>query len=307
MRPSPAWPAAALALAALLGCAHAPPPPAAAARTLTLEGPPEPILPGLASTPLTEVRSTLSPDGTRLLWGVIGWTGGPGGWEILESVRTAAGWGAPRAVEFDSPANEFDPSFAPDGAGVFFFSNRPGGLGGDDLWYAPLDAATGRYGAAVNLGPGVNTPGDEWAPCVSPDGARLLFATDGRGGAGKHDLFVARRTAEGSWGEPGNLGAVNGPEEDFDAAWLGAGEALVYARGPLDGPVSLHWASLEGGAWRPRGRLGPEVNGPEGEAFTIGPSTSPAEPGWLSFSAGRAGGAGRLDLWRVRYRLGGGR
>ncbi|HVF18557.1 MAG TPA: hypothetical protein VNA21_16660, partial [Steroidobacteraceae bacterium] len=81
-------------------------------------------LPDFVSTPNGEVRITFSPDGQRMLWGTIGWSGGVGGWDIFESVRNGDGWSQPAPVVFNSSANDFDPSFAPDGSGVYFFSNR---------------------------------------------------------------------------------------------------------------------------------------------------------------------------------------
>lgn len=92
-------------------------------------------LPDLVSTPNSEVRITFSPDGQRMLWGTIGWSGGLGGWDIFESRHGADGWGPPQPVAFNSTDNDFDPSFAPDGSGVYFFSNRSGGFGSDDLYY----------------------------------------------------------------------------------------------------------------------------------------------------------------------------
>ena len=285
----------------LAGCVT---PPRSPSSDLTLLGPPELVEPGVVSTAAaTEVRIAFSPDGQRMLWGVIGFASGPGGWEIVESRRTIGGWTVPAAVSFDSPANEFDPSFAPDGSGVYFFSNRPGGLGGDDIYFAPLDAATGRWGRATGLGPDVNSPGDEWAPVLSPDGETLVFATDGRGGAGLHDLFACRREPGGRFGPPENLAALNGPDEDFDAAFLHAGDALVFSRGRFDaGPVSLHWAPRTASGWGAPRRLGREVNGDEPGSLTNGPSIAPSQPGWLYFSSHRPGGAGRMDVWRVPYR-----
>src|SRR5262245_48092165 len=88
----------------------------------------QPFLPGHVSTAATEVRLAISPDGKRMLWGAIGWTGGAGGWDIYESTKTAKGWSKPVSATFNSAQNDFDPFFAPDGSGVYFFSNRDGGL-----------------------------------------------------------------------------------------------------------------------------------------------------------------------------------
>jgi hypothetical protein len=97
--------------------------------------------PDVVSTAQSEVRVTFSPDGQRMLWGAIGWSGTPGttggGWDIYESERSDGGWSKPRIVAFNSTANDFDPSFAPDGSGVYFFSNREGGFGKDDIYFAP--------------------------------------------------------------------------------------------------------------------------------------------------------------------------
>ena len=270
---------------------------------LTLDGKAELFRPGLVSTARTEIRIAFSPDGNRMLWGAIGVTGGPGGWEIMESVRTPAGWSEPRPAAFDTAANEFDPSFAPDGAGVYFFSNRPGGLGGDDIYFVPLDPATGRYGEARNLGPAVNTAGDEWAPVVSPDGGRLLFSSGGRGGRGRQDLFTAARGPDGAWQTAVPLSTVNSPAEDFDATFLHDGQSIVFSRGDLEGRVALHWAAWLGDHWGEPAPLGEEVNPPGPDIFVNGPSVSATEPDWLYFSAHREGGAGRMDIYRIRYRL----
>src|SRR5215510_12540130 len=119
---------------------------------LLLVSPAQLWLPDQVSTPKSEVRITFSPDGKRMLWGAIGWSGGIGGWDIYESERSTRGWSTPRTVSFDSTANDFDPSFAPDGSGVYFFSNRDGGFGKDDIYVVPFDALKGSYGTPRNLG-----------------------------------------------------------------------------------------------------------------------------------------------------------
>jgi TolB protein len=270
---------------------------------LLLISPAQLWLPDAVSTPKSEVRITFSPDGKRMLWGAIGWSGDAGGWDIYESERSATGWSTPRAVSFNSTANDFDPSFAPEGSGVYFFSNRDGGFGKDDIYFAPFDARTGRYGAGKNLGAKINSAGDEWAPVVSPDGKRLMFASDGRGGRGKHDLFIAQRRGDG-WDEIENLAALNTPEEDFDATFLHDGVSVVYTSGKFEGDeVALYVAEFRGGRFEPRQRLPVAVNSPKAGAWTLGPSISAHEPGVLYFTSEHEESRGRADIYRIEYEM----
>ncbi|HEY7638875.1 MAG TPA: hypothetical protein VH814_04040 [Steroidobacteraceae bacterium] len=270
---------------------------------LALVSPAQLWQPDLVSTDKSEVRITFSPDGQRMLWGAIGWTGGAGGWDIYESERTSGGWSAPRVVSFDSSANDFDPSFAPDGSGVYFFSNRDGGFGKDDIYFAPFDASTGRYGPAANLGKEINTAGDEWAPVVSPDGERLMFASDGHGGRGKHDLFVAHRSGK-TWGRSEGLDALNTPDEDFDASFLRDGRSVVYSSGKFeDDSVVLYVAEFRNDRYAPRERLPAAVNSQKQGAWTFGPSISAHDPGALYFTSQHRQARGRADIYRIEYQL----
>lgn len=273
-----------------------------ASPSLRLEGPAELVDLGPTPQPSSEVRIAYSPDGGRMLWGSISRTGGPGGWEIWERRLREGQWGEARPVAFNSPQNDFDPFFAADGKAVYFFSNRPGGQGGDDLYVVAFDPARGTYGEARNLGPGVNTPGDEWAPTVSSDGQELLFASDGHGGLGLHDLFVSPRRGDG-WGAPKPLAGLNGPLDDFDAAFLPDVQAIVFARRAKDQDGAELFVSFRrGGQDTPPQRLPAAVNG-DG-AWTIGPATRSGQPGVLYFSSQRPGvGAGRLQVFRIRYQV----
>jgi len=270
---------------------------------LLLVSPAQLWLPDQVSTPKSEVRITFSPDGKRMLWGAIGWSSGVGGWDIYESERSTSGWSAPRAVSFNSASNDFDPSFAPDGSGVYFFSNRDGGFGKDDIYFAPFEARTGHYGAAKNLGASINSAGDEWAPVVSADGQRLMFASDGHGGRGKHDLFIAHRRGT-SWSDIENLAGLNTPDEDFDATFLHDGVSIVYTSGKFESDeVALYFAAFRDGHFAPRERLPAAVNSQKPGAWTLGPSISADEPGVLYFTSEQEHGRGRADIYRIEYQV----
>lgn len=86
---------------------------------------------------------------------------------------------------------ESTPSFSPDGRTLYFSSSRPGGHGGLDIYTARMDSR-GRFTQVKNMGPEVNTPGDEYFPHMAQDG-KLYFSSDGHPGYGMLDIFVINR------------------------------------------------------------------------------------------------------------------
>jgi peptidoglycan-associated lipoprotein len=128
------------------------------------------------------------------------------------------GWSEPEmiAAVSDSAAWDGSPALSADGRTLYFCSNRPGGVGGIDLYRANVDAA-GRFGRPVNMGRELNTPGNEMFPYVSPEG-KLYFASDGHPSLGGLDLFVATRN-EGVI-EVQNMGLpFNSVGDDFGLVW----------------------------------------------------------------------------------------
>jgi hypothetical protein len=85
-----------------------------------------------------------------------------------------------------------------DGSQLFFHSPRPGGLGGLDIWESHL--GSNGWEEPVNLGPSVNTPGNDGWPCLSWDGTELWFNSDETGGIPGPAIYRSRRQPDGSWG-----------------------------------------------------------------------------------------------------------
>lgn len=109
--------------------------------------------------------------------------------------------------------NTQQPYITPDGKYLFFSSNRSGGQGGYDLYYAPLD--NGNPGNPVNFGAAVNTSYDEQAPFYHDASKSLIFSTNGRVGMGGFDFFQSKGSI-GTWAEPVNLGyPVNSVKDDI--------------------------------------------------------------------------------------------
>ena len=108
---------------------------------------------------------------------------------IVVSDRSDATWTKPRelVVSKDTLSSFAHPAVSPDGEWLYFVSDMPGGYGGLDLWRCRL-LTHGEAGAVENLGPAINTPGDEMFPTFRPNGD-LYFSSNGHPGFGGLDIF----------------------------------------------------------------------------------------------------------------------
>ena len=114
------------------------------------------------------------------------------------------------------PYNEVEysyafPSLGFSGSALYFSSNRPGGQGGFDIYVSYL--RDGKWSAPENLGPAVNSPGNEITPYF--DGEQLYFASDFKQGLGGYDIFSSE-AVEGNWSQAENMGkGINSPSDDY--------------------------------------------------------------------------------------------
>lgn len=147
--------------------------------------------------------------------------------EILYSSRTGGEWTEPKALTIfkDSSITVAHPAVASDGQTIYFVSDAPGGQGGKDIWKGKLEGAEVKF--IENLGPSVNTPGDEVFPVVRGDTA-LYFSSDGLPGMGGLDLFRAVYSDE-TWIVT-NLGTpLNSSYDDFGIVFEGNRETGFFS------------------------------------------------------------------------------
>ena len=281
----------------LLGCGAARPGLAPPPARFEITSSPELVTP--PSSEYAEVRIAVSPDGDTMLWGSKDRPGGPGSYDIWITRRTEGTWSPPAPVSFNTSAKDYDPAFSPDGRYVYLFSSRPGGLGGDDLYRVPV--TLDDFGPAEHLDATINSPGNEWAPVPLRDGS-LVFASDGRGGAGRQDLFIAAPRGNSFAPAAPLPGAINTAADEFDATALPGGD-LVFSRSTnLDtDPVQLVFAR--------HGPTGYDVGTPLPSSINAGDATyAPAidwcDPSILYFTGTRPESTlGKRDIYQVRYRV----
>ena len=185
---------------------------------------------------------TSSQDGDWILFAGQFSGQGFGNYDIYKSVYTPKGWSEPEnlGANINTEFWESSPSLSPDNRVLFFSSNRPGGYGGKDL-YISFRNANGSWSPARNMGPDINTKGDELAPFIHPDNQTLYYTSDGLPGYGGSDIYVLRKNAEGEWGKPENIGyPINTIENEGSLAVSADGLTAYYAsdkadsRGDLD-------------------------------------------------------------------------
>ena len=192
------------------------------------------VVDGGLNTEHDEGAAAFSPDGSTMYLSRAVRQDWPTTVEIYTSSRSEAKWSAPQKFEItaDTLSNYSDPFVSPDGNWLYFASDMPGGQGGTDIWRINLKD---KHGTLENLGPLINTKGNERFPNVRTD-SLLYFSSDGHPGMGGLDLFLATlqprdendRTAMDRWVIE-NMGVpMNSAADDFGLTF-GTGESGFFS------------------------------------------------------------------------------
>jgi outer membrane protein OmpA-like peptidoglycan-associated protein len=177
-------------------------------------------LPMPINTPGNEGTISITADGKNIFFSSTdrmdknGQKTGAGSLDIYFSGFINNQWFFPAnlGAPINSPSWESQPSISPDGLTLYFSSSRPGGYGGADIWKSEFK--NGRFQLPENLGPEINTAGEEQAPFIHYDNQTLFFSSSGHLGAGGLDVFISKKGADGKFTKAVNVGVPINSEKD---------------------------------------------------------------------------------------------
>ncbi len=230
-------------------------------------GPPDNLGP-VVNSASADLFISISGDGLELYFASTR-PGGYGSNDLYVTKRATRNspWGPPTNLgpNVNASSINFTPSVSSDALELFFSSNRPGGYGANDLWVSRRATRNDPWGDPVNLGPAVNGPSYQQAPCLSSDGLLLFFHSDRPGGYGSVDLWMTRRASRSAPWEPAvNLGPkINTPNWECRPCLVPDSSALYFVRADTSGNPLASWKAPILPIRESGGRAGERKGGPE--------------------------------------------
>ena len=148
---------------------------------------------------------------------------------IMYSKRTGDNWSKPEnlAILPDSVVAAH-PALSHDGLNLYFVSDLAGGFGSKDIYLVTRSGGNEAWSAPRNVGPDINTSGDELFPFVKEDGT-LYFASDGHIGMGGLDIFKATPQPDGSWVVQNMKSPINSYADDFGITFENGSERGIFS------------------------------------------------------------------------------
>ena len=181
-------------------------------------GPAQSLGPSVNALGFGDYSPELSADGLTLYFSSSR-PGGFGAADLYITTRESTDdpWEPPQNLGPAVNSAYFDgqPSISANGKTLYWDSSRPDGFGDFDIWMATRAAVSEAFGAAVNVGSEVNTPGPEFGPAISQNERQLFFSSGRPGNIGQIDIWVVERSKNGNdvspWGTPINVETLNSP------------------------------------------------------------------------------------------------
>ena len=170
---------------------------------------------------------SVSPDGNTLFI----YQDSLGDGQVKYSTLIGETWNAPVKLGSDINSKYWEThcTISASGNELYFVSDRSNGQGKRDIYRCNKNV-DGTWGKSENLGGIINTPYDEDAPFLSPDGRYLYFASKGHATMGGFDLFVSKKDRDGNWGAPVNMGyPLNTVDDDIFFQPMADGKRAFYS------------------------------------------------------------------------------
>ncbi|MCH2046234.1 MAG: tetratricopeptide repeat protein, partial [Saprospiraceae bacterium] len=187
------------------------------------------------NTKENEAAQSISADGKLLVFTVCNRREDFGSCDLYFSENINGIWTLPRNLgsSINSGSWESQPSVAPNSDAIYYTRGGTRGQGHKDLMVS-YKQADGTWGKAERI-TSLNTPFDESAPCIHPDGKTLYFSSNGYPGMGGVDLFMTRLQADGTWSEPINLGYPINTEKAEEALSVNLNGDVAYLASDREG------------------------------------------------------------------------
>ena len=204
-------------------------------------------LAGKVNTNLNEGAQNISQDGQWIIFTGCNYPEGLGSCDLYISFKTKIGWS--EAENLGPIVNtdfwESSPSLSPDKRDLYFSSNQGGSYGGKDI-FVSHKSNNGKWGRPQNLGPVINTSGDESCSFMYADNQTLYFNSNGHPGYGKTDLFFSKKINDSTWSKPENLGfPINTIDDEGSLIVAADGKTGYYASEGIDSKGGLDLYSFE--------------------------------------------------------------
>jgi WD40-like Beta Propeller Repeat len=224
------------------------------------------------------------------------------GWSPATRVEAEAG----TDPAFNGPGLDGCPFISRDERTFYMASNRPGGLGGIDIWVAHRSSPDDPWGAPENLGAPVNSSANDFCPTIDRNDHTLFFVSNRAGGCGGADIYVTRHRPDG-WDDPRNVGCdVNSSADEaspFPLPEPGSGKVLYFssvrpggfapdAEGATVGDSDVYVSERHDGAYG-TSELVPGVN----TAFEDGQPNLRRNGREIFFFSNRPGTLGMADIY----------
>jgi len=183
-----------------------------------------------------EGTCTIAADKKTLVFTSCARKGNYGMCDLYISYQQGGVWSVPQNLgpHINGPGWQSQPALSADGKTLYFVAERPGNYGKKDIWTSNL-TDNGQWSKAIHLEAPINSPFQEIAPFIHPNGKTLFFASDRVPSMGGFDIYYANYI-EGKWSEPVNLGyPINNHQDQVSLFITADGRKAYYAGGKHQG------------------------------------------------------------------------